>query len=484
MTTRKLKICTALMALIAATACGGGGSSEPPAPPPPPPGTGGGGGQTLGINGGGRWVTLGTLSTFGSVVVNGVRYGTNGAEILVNGSPATQADLRQGQVVLVEGDVAVGGATGEAVRVVYENALRGRAEQVDLVARTVTLLDQQVLVRPETIFDDDISPGQIESLSVDDDLVVSGFLDSAGRLVATRIDRDPAAGTAEVLGIVSDVDTSQQRFRINGLEVDYSAATVDGFASGAPANGDAAYVRGPTPATGAALAATQVAARPNGAPAEDDDNVDLEGFVTRYVSSADFDVAGQRVATSAATQYVASSAADLRLDVFVDVEGTLDAGGVLQAERIEVIPVANILIEAALDSVDAQAGTLGLLGVEIAANARTRYADDDDQFFSLADLRAGDGVQIAAYQRAGGLTAVRIERDDDGADDVEIEGPATDLADPEFRVGGIRIVTDSQTEFDDTSRAEFFATAAGRRVEVEGTWTGSAVLAEEVELED
>jgi hypothetical protein len=477
----------ALVALMIA-ACGGGSGSGDGNP------GGGGGGDPSdpsgGINGGGRWLAVGSLSNFGSIIVNGVRYDTAGSAIVVNGQPATQADLAQGQVVSVEGDVDVGGVTGQAERVLYEHDVRGVIQQINQSTGSLNVLGQAVQVSIETIFGSSIARGSLESLAQGDAVVISGFRDSTGRLDATRIDRDAAPGTAELRGQVSSVDTAARNFRINGLTVDYAAATLEGLAAGQPANGDNVFVRGPSPAAGQPLAASLVAARAAGVGAVTEDNVDLEGLVTRFATASDFDVAGQRVAVTPATEFVGASAAELAADVLVDVEGQVDANDQLQADRIEVIPRAGIKIEARIDGVDVDAGTISLLGILVDTTPRTRFEDDDGRPLTLDSLRAGDEVEIAGYLREGRLTAVRVERDDDDDNDseVDIEGPVSELSPPEFRIGGIRVLTDSRTEFEDDDRglsaAEFFAIAEGRVVEVEGTWTGEVVLAEEVEFED
>mgnify|MGYP005843593209 CR=1 FL=1 len=427
-------------------------------------------------------MSQGSASRLGSVFVNGVRYEVDGAQIVVNGTAATPAALKAGQVLQVVGDVEVGGREGDAESVTYENTVRGRVTQLSLVDRTLTILGQQVRVGLETVFAPDISPGDIESLSVGDDLVVSAFVDANGQLRASRIDRDGSPGTAEVVGAVSAVDSVAKRFQLNALVVDYRTAVPSGFTGSDPSNGDLVRVTGPLPAAGSPLAATTLASRTPLVGATDD-NVNVEGLVTRLASGADFDVGGQRVVTNASTAFVGTTSAALQVNDFVDVQGKRDATGGLVAVRVEAFPPADIQIEARLDAVDAAAGTLGLLGITVNTTARTRFVADDDGAFSLADLRAGDAVEIAGYVADGRFVAVRVENDDDGGE-VEIEGPATDLADPEFRIGGIRIVTDALTEFDDTSRAEFFSTGAGRRVEVEGTWTGTFVLATEVELDN
>jgi hypothetical protein len=483
--------------MLTLAACGGGnggtgGGGAPIGTPIPPPGGGGTSpppDPVLGINGGGAWNAFGPLSTFGSIVVIGVRYAVDDAEFLVNGQPATQADLAQGQVVFVVGNVDEGGLTGQAERVVYEHNLRGNITAIDTKARTLTALGQSVQVGVDAIFGASIPAGDLEALAIGDAIIISGFVDSLGRIVATRIDRDPAPGIAELRGPVSGVDTVASRFDINGLVVDYSSATLEGFASGAPANGDTVFVSGPGPLAGEPLVASRVSWRAAGVDAEIEDNVFIEGLVTAFRSTADFDVAGQSVLTTGDTVYVGSSLSRLGRDALVSVEGSLDEQRRLVVVRVEVAPHADTEIEARIDGVDLEAGTIQMLGIDVHTTARTRYEDDDDDRpITLANLRAGDGVEVAGYSLDGRFIAVRIERDDEGDDEVDIEGPIGSVAAPEFRIAGIRILTNASTEFewdDETiTAAEFFAIALGRQAEVEGTWNGEVVVAEEVELDD
>lgn len=498
MNTRMTGALLATLAMLSMAACGGGsggaggGGGTPIGTPNPPPG---GGGTmpppdpVLGINGGGAWNAFGPLSTFGSIVVIGVRYEVDDAEFLVNGQPATVADLAQGQVVLVVGNVDEGGLTGQAGRVVYEHNLRGGIATIDLNARTLTALGQSVQVGVDTIFGASIPSGDLEAMAAGDAIIVSGFVDSLGRIVATRIDRDPAPGTAELRGPVSGVDTAASRFDINGLVVDYSSATLDGFASGAPANGDTVFVSGPEPLTGESMVASLVSWRASGVDAQVEDNLIIEGLVTGFRSATDFEVAGQPVLTTGDTVFVGSSLARLGADALVSVEGSLDEQRRLVAVRVEVVPRADTEIEARIDGVDLEAGTIRMLGIDVYTTARTRYEDDDDDRpITIEALRAGDGVEIAGYFLDGRFTAVRVERDDESDDEVEIEGPVNAVAAPEFRIAGIRILTDALTEFewdDETlTAAEFFAIALGRLAEVEGAWNGEVVVAEEVELDD
>ncbi len=318
---------------------------------------------------------------------------------------------------------------------------------------------------------------------------VSGFVNAAGAIVATRIASQTGANLFEVSGRISAPDTNQRRFRINALTIEYTNAVLEGFAGASPSAGQNVFIKGSGSLQGGVLNATTVSLREPGVTAATGDTVDVTGLVTRFVSTSDFEVSGQRVTTSATTQYSGGTAQGIAVDAQLDVQGQRNAAGILVATRIGFLPVSNVMIEATLEGVNNAAGTLRLLGIDVATNLLTRYDDDDARTFGFADLRIGDPVQIAGFVQDGRLIATRVSRDDDGGSEVEIEGPVTDLSAPAFRIGGVAITTDVQTEFElegpgSSDAAGFFATAAGRIAEVEGRWNGATVLADEIEIED
>ena len=460
-------------------ACGGGsgGGNE-------------GGGPIVGIDRGGVTISQGPINGFGSVIVNGVRYSTTGASITIDDRPGTEADLRAGQVVRVEGTVDATGTSGTARSIAFNDDVEGPVQSINTAAAQLIVLGQTVQVGRSTSFDDSISPRSLEGLAVGDRVEVSGLVNADGLISATRIERKPALATVEVKGSASAVDSNARRFSINLLTVDYSTAQLSNFAAGAPVNGDLVEAHGSLNAAGV-LIATRLERRSASLEGTTDDSADLEGLVTRYVSSVDFDVAGQRVTTTGTTVYQGGGAANLALGANVEVEGGFDANARLIASRIEFRRESNVEISALVDSVNVTAGSLVVLGVTVRTNALTRFEDHSDEDlprFSLADLRAGDYVELSAYDDGGGLLASLLERDD--ADDrLEVEGPASAVAAPEFTIAGIRITTNDQTEFRNNdggsiSAASFFAAAAGREVKVRGALVGNTVLADQAELED
>lgn len=470
--------CLLAMAAVLVTACGGGG------------GDGGGKDPGGGIDRGGNTIAQGPIGGFGSIIVNGVRYATTGATITIDDQPGTESDLRVGHVVRVEGTVNADGTTGSARRIAYEKELEGPVQSIDAAASRFVVLGQSVLVGPSTSFDDSISPRSLAGLQVGQRVEVSGLVGAGGAITATRVERKSDAATVEVKGTATAVDTAARRFSIGLLLVDYSGATLSNFPSGQPANGDLVEVHGAL-GGGGVLVASRVERRSSGLGGAANDRAEIEGLITRYVSAADFDVAGQRVTATASTIYEGGTASGLALNVKVEVEGRFDTAGRIVATKVEFRRNSDIELAGPVESVNVAAGTLVALGATIRTNALTRFEDQssaDLDRFGLADLRVGDYVEIRAYRDGTGLVATLLERDDPEPG-VELKGPATDVAQPNLRIGGIAVTTGPSTEYRDNNGASiaaaaFFAAASGRDVKVRGSQVNDVVLAARAELED
>lgn len=476
MTRNNLAALAVLSMALATTGCGGGG--------------GGGSKQPDGIDRGGRTIAQGPITGFGSVWVNGVEYSTNGATITVDDNPGTESDLRVGQYVRVEGTVDASGTTGTATRVTYADDVEGPVQSIDTANGRLVVVGQVVQTGLGTSFDSSIQPNDVSGLAVGDRVEVSGSVNSAGVVEATRIERKSGSGSVELKGLVSGLDAANKRFSINAQVVDYSAATLTDFATGQPANGDLVEVKGSI-GSGSVLVATSVDRESSGSPGSTDDRADYEGLITRYVSPTDFDVAGQRVTTTASTTYQGGTASGLALDVYVEVEGRFDSTGRIVATKVEFEQEADVEISATVESVNVAGSSLVVLGSTILTNAQTRFEDQssaDVKYFSLADLRVGDYVEVRAYGGSSGLIATIVERRD-AQSRLEVVGTATAVAPPNMTVAGVSVTTDAATEFRDkngvtVSASTFFTQAPGQVVKVRGTLVGSTLLAERAELED
>ena len=469
--TRRKFILPAAASLLVA-ACGGGGgddSSSGPATPPPgqPPPTGSA--KAVFVSG--------AISGFGSVIVNGVRYDTTGTEIRVDDRVGAVAELRVGQVVRVEAEVDDRGQA-RARRIEQEHLLSGTVQSLDASSGAITVAGQVVRIDDDTSFDDSIG-GSLAGIVVGDRIEVHGFAGSDGQARATRLERADANETeVEVTGLVAALDTAARRFSVGSLRVDYSTATLEDFGATSLGNGVLVEVKGRELLADGALRATRVEREDGGAMGPAGGEAEIEGLVTRFGSTTDFDVAGRPVTTTASTVFVGGAAADLALDVKVEAEGRVDANGVLVAVKVAFKRASSVRVTAPVEAVDVAAGTLRALGLTIAVDANTRKEDheSDDQFFSLESLRVGDWVEVQGHpdpSASARIIATRLEREDP-EDEVELRGRAEELQSPRFRILGTSIETTPATEFEDEDvridAATFFARAAGQVVEVDGAW--------------
>jgi hypothetical protein len=298
------------------------------------------GSETAGIDRGGVRVpvaTQGVITGFGSIIVNGVHYGIDRAAVTVNGDPAAAGDLALGQLVTVIGERDREGTTGDADSVAFDANVEGPVQSVDAARGRVVVLGQTVTTSAATVLALGARPPRIDSLQIGERVQVSGFLAAGGAILASRIAERPSAVRLRVRGTVASLDRARARFTLNALVVDYSAAVlIDGFPGGAPTNGDEVVVEGERLAAGGELLAQELVRSGGEFEPEDGEEAEIEGLITRFVSSVDFDVAGSAVTTSAATDYEGGTAANLQLNVKIKVVGTVNAVGVIDAEKIEV----------------------------------------------------------------------------------------------------------------------------------------------------
>jgi hypothetical protein len=423
--------------------------------------------------------TMGTITAFGSVFVNGVRYDVSAASLTKNDNSVAQSALAVGEVALVRGRDDAQSGQGEADSVDVEDRVVGPAM---ITGSQLTVLGQTISVTASTSFGPGITPADLTGLKSGDSIEVSGLPGTGGLIMATRIGRAESNEPLQVMGTAGTVDTAAHTLMINALTVDYSTANLSGFASGQPASGDLVIARGTVfDATAVKLTATKL----RKAETDRDDQgqggmVEEEGLITRFASAMDFDVAGAKVTTTANTMFKNGTAADLALNVRVEVRGTLDANKVLVADVVEIERVAVIALEGTVSATTST--TVTVLGVTITVDMNTHLEDEGSaqmQMFSLMDVKVGDTVLVRGYENPAGsgmVLAVRLERLPPSTT-VRVRGPFTAGTAPKFTILGISIDATNATfgkgEDQSLTSAEFFAQAVGQIVDVRGTASGT-----------
>ncbi len=300
----------ALMVLPFLLSCGGGAGSSF---------TGGGIGGT-GV------VAQGPITQFGSIFVNGVEYDTSTASVTVNGNSGLVGELQLGMIVTVKGTINLGGTTGSASSIDFKDDLEGPIDSVDSPNNALVVMRQTVFVDSSTVFDP--SGTSLSTLTGGDVVEVSGLVDGAGTIHATRIELKNSVTEYEVKGPIKtgSIDTGNMMFQINGLMVNYGMVDPNGM----PPLSDNLYieVKGTNYDNNGAFLATEITTEISEIPT-DADHAEIEGFVTSVASSTEFTVGTQPVHID--------TPVTINIGDKVEVEGSL-VGGILLATTVSPIP--------------------------------------------------------------------------------------------------------------------------------------------------
>jgi len=381
--------------------------------------------------------TSGVITGFGSVFVNGVEYETGAAEVLVEGTPLDESALKVGMVVVLEGSVNPDGSTGEALSIRYADEVDGEVLANNVATdNTLTIMGMTVHVDADTVFESfdpnqlgpaDIQPGNL--------VEVSGFSSGDGNIYATRIEvkkaqRDPGEEMA-LKGEIQNLDTNTQTFFVGSQKIDYSSANLDLGDVGSLTDGLFVEVKSTQGFVSGTLIASEIELEGDGKreiEVPEGKELEIEGVITAVIDPQNgiVEVNGQRVQLSVDTEGEGLDLNNLAVGMKVKVEGKVNGDGVLVAEEMKAKPKAELEIAAKVEAVDVNAGTLTLLGQTIRVTAETLKRDEsarEERYFDLADIAAGDWLEVKLAQDADGtLVAVALERDDDEGKPAQVEG--------------------------------------------------------------
>lgn len=301
-----------------------------------------GGSDFAGGGTGGTGISTGSISGFGSVVMNGVHYRTdNNTKKLLNGKKDDSGRM-DSNIFAIGMIVSVRHWTGDnnALEIEYRRNLMGPvATKIPGADNVLEILGLNVVVD---------EPAKFDSLQPGDVVEVSGFADNAGRLRATYIvsvppPMPPPFQAFDVKGFVSE--SSSTGFLLGPLPdgsgmtvaVSYDAAAMAGLSGGLD-NGifvqvttaDTAPVAGSITATWIERLASRTDFPENAA-------VDFEGLVTTFPSGSgkalSFAVEGKWIRTDVASDFTGHLPAEIQPNMRLLVRGT-ETGGVLSAARI------------------------------------------------------------------------------------------------------------------------------------------------------
>ena len=442
-------------------------------------------------------IASGPVTGFGSVIVNGTEFQTDSASVSMDDEAGVLADLRVGMVVSVTGYVNTDSGVAYAEQIRFNDDAEGPISSIDHDKGSFVVLGKTFLADELTEFES----GSFESLGEGNMVQVSGLWRNEERVQATHIRRIANAWqngmTMEVKGEIADLDIGLHRFRIGTQWFDYSQASLE---LGGADIADGQYIQAScdhAPGDGdMILDRIQLRDRDRDRDrdheCDSDCNTEIEGYVTSFVSATEFEVDGQAVTTTDQTVYVNGTADTLAVDIKVKVVGTIDDMGVLVATRIVFRLPSVIEIDADIDVLDGDNGTITLLGIVVITTSNTMYHDHSAASvleFGFDDLAVGDRVEIRAYMDGDSIFVTRVQREDPD-DSVTLKALVEAIARPDITLLGIVVTADDETVFQNVSMEfidadEFFELVAiDSIVKAEGTWNGTSILASKMFLRE
>ena len=392
----KLTLATYLLSLI--TSCGGTGSDFQVA------------------NGvGGTGITMGKITGFGSIHVNGIKFNTDTATFTRDrvGSKA-QSDFHTGEIVRVIGNIDKNTQTGIATEVIFSDILEGSVTSV-AVKNTIKILEQNIITDQLTLFH---GFNKLSDLKLGNIVEVSGFSNAQGDVKATSLTLIEGSFTDGVFlgveGIVSSLNKEKNTFKINNLTINYTSALFENVSVGSLENGLFLFVDANQDISNGIMIASNIFVL------SDDlntgDIIEIEGLVSRFVSSTNFDIEEFPVTTTVQTRYKNGKASDLGLDNFMRISGKVNAQGVIVADEITLLDLgvdatSDIIIEANVEAIDLTNKTVTILGHTIKVDLFTLLSDETTENFvalNLSQLVVGDSVFIVATPTVDGTEEVLI----------------------------------------------------------------------------
>ena len=416
---------------------------------------GGGGGGTSIADGGirGTGSSVGPVSGFGSVFVNGVKFETRdivNQRVESNDDISTEADLEKGMILRIEGEWNKDGS-GKAEALKYDDTFRGPVTDVVLPDKSAgtsgsfRVLGQRIRYDSRTVMR--VTGGQLtEGMKVR----VSAWRTADGYRASYIGSVEASADhPLEVEGRIDEV--LSERFRIGGqwIHIEPSTSYPGDLTINDIAKGEMVEVEGSFLAQGSDISAAEIRFSDDRRYlSEEGDEIEMTGPVQSLdVSRSTFFLNGVRVVYDNNTEFDDFARSRIADGLLVQVEGEIKSGR-LYAEEIELFE-GNAEVEAAvLTPFEGSAeNELKVGGVRVRiTNSTLIDRDDDDQtplseakFLEVEGVEQKDANGVFSY-----LEALNIEIESEDSGEYELTGQLT-ADDPNSRkltVLGVEITYD------------------------------------------
>ena len=380
-----------ICAAAVVAACGGGGSSDP-----------------LPVATKSAF-SAGAITGFGSVIVNGVRFDDSAASVTDDDGTAHRNDeLRLGMVAEIDSSSITTddtGSHGTARAIRFGPEIIGPVSAVAVDGTSLVVLGETVQITATTLFDDRLVGGLAGIVAGTSVVEVHGLLDvTTGAYTATRIEPKPNAPFFKLRGVVSNLNTAAQTFKIGSGADTISYAGITAALPADMGNGLMVRVKLQTAKVNGQWVATNI--KSGVRKLDDHDEAEVEGRITATTFSVDKKFSVNGVPVDATNATFPKGTAGIVLGARVEVKGSA-VNGVVMATRVKVEDEherdnEGFELHGLVSAFNGTAKTFVLRGVTVS------FADPAVVFRKgvLADLANGKKVEVKGVRSSDGTTLV------------------------------------------------------------------------------
>ena len=372
---------------------------------------------------GGTGVTMGRVTAFGSIYVNGIKFNTDNATFMRNGIRfENQDDFNTGEIVKIIGIRDENRKTGIATEVVFSNILEGTVTAI-ASKNIIEIMGQKITTDKLTVFH---GFELLSDLALNNQVEVSGFVTKTG-IIATSIklisEQFIAGANLKLEGYISDLNLSAQTFKLNQLKIDYSLAEFKQMTLAELKEGLYLIINTQQEIQNNTLQASSIA--PFNETLEAGVYYEIEGYVTEPDALSNFAI-NLDIAPPASSEasFDSNVANGLIMNSHIIIRGTVNQKNILEAKEVKILDNnlgnnglnnshSDITLEANIESIDVINSRIVLLDKSITINNFTLFSDDTQQSVTTLNLQqfvVGETVLIIAHYADGKLIADRLSK--------------------------------------------------------------------------
>ncbi len=418
----------------------------------------GGGGGSVGIDGSGYrpdsslsdTTVSGSINGFGSVIINGVHYNTDDADVYVKGQLVDELQLSVGDYVTLVGKPTTPGE-GVAYEIHYQPRVSGKIGWIDVDLQQFGMLNQTIQIDSDTVFAGSIQPKSVFGLGVGSTVRVSGVTEANGVIRATGI-KTIESESVEIGGLISSVDDQKGTVVVQGVTIDVSDML--SFES---------------LKVGKNITVTGIQS-PDGVQAQDVDfSMDfgklrkfernqIDGYVEKRIDDTHFLLQGFVVIIQSDTQFKRGTVEDITENQKVRIRGRISGEKSFVATSVELLRQSDVQIYGNIEEITETSeqsrraeGIIRVSGKDFVISSSTVMQKSRDRYFNFNDFRIGDKVYISARSLNDSNVATRVSVQTQSEDfkKIPLQGFVEQVTEgtDEFFVNDIKVITSEHTKY-------------------------------------